>query len=268
MKPVQTETSTSTPKVTVVVPTYNPGDYLRAALDSVLAQTTPDWRLVVIDDGSTDHSLSTVSRQLEDPRVQLVRNETNLGQAASLNRGLEYTETEFFLQLDADDWLAPNAIERFLSEAERGGSRVGLIVSSVIVFNEDTGVERPVRQAKWGKEYENRYQMLLANLFPWQKFYRASALRHVGGWSEDPDAHVEDLAMFLKLIDNFEFTWIDELLYYYRVHSRNITSDRAKIASGVEWLIRGALTRWESDYEPIFVDTDDGWRILGGLISR
>ena len=260
-------TESRPPQVTVVVPTFNPGHFLVEALDSVLAQTNQDWRLLLIDDASTDDSLSMVSHQLKDPRIQLVRNETNRGQAASLNRGLEQVETEFFLQLDADDWLAPNAIERFLHESSRHGPQVALIVSSVIVFHQDTSRERPVRHSKWGRRYENRYQILLANLFPWQKFYRTTALKHIGGWSEEPDAHVEDLAVFLRLIERFDFVWIDELLYYYRIHSSNITSDRAKIASGVEWLIRDSLTRWGSEYEPVFVDTEDGWRVLGGLLS-
>lgn len=257
-------------QVTVVIPSFNPGKYLGKAVESVLAQTESEWRLVLVNDASTDDSLDLVAPGLADPRISVLENETNRGQAESLNRGLSQVDTPFFLQLDADDWLEPRAIERFLSTAATLDDEVGLIVSSVVVFDEDTGTSRPVRQAKWGKNYANRYQILLANLFPWQKFYRTSALRDIGGWPPDPESswrNVEDLAIFLRLIEKYRIHWLDELLYYYRIHSSNITADRQKTANGVEFLIRGALDRWGSEYEPIFVDTPDGWRVLGGLLS-
>lgn len=257
--------------VTVVIPSFNPGKYLNNALDSVFSQTFVEWRLILIDDGSTDNSLEEAKSYLSDPRVRLIRNETNRGQAESLNRGLMEVTSEYFLQLDADDWLATNAIESFLAEAKCVDDDVGLIVSSVVIFNEDNGEERPVRQKKWGENYANRYQMLLANLFPWQKFYRTAALKAFGGWPADPEGrwtNVEDLAIFLRLIETFKIHWVDELLYYYRIHSSNITSDRQKTAGGVEYLIRDALERWGSEYVPVFVDTPDGWRVLGGLLSE
>lgn len=256
--------------VSIVVPSYNPGLYLVKALDSVFAQTVRHWQLFLIDDCSNDRSIDLVRAHISDPRVRLIKNDTNLGQAESLNRGLESVDTEYFFQLDADDWLEPNAVERFLATAETVNDDVGLIVSSVFVFDEDTGKRRPVRQKKWGKSYENRYQMLLGNLFPWQKFYRTSALKDIGGWPPDPDRiwrNVEDLAIFLRLIEKYRIHWVDELLYNYRIHSNNITADRHKTANGVEFLIREALERWGSEYEPIFVDTPDGWRVLGGLLS-
>jgi glycosyltransferase involved in cell wall biosynthesis len=235
-----------------------------------MAQTDSEWQLVLIDDASTDNSVERIEGLLSDPRIRVLKNDTNRGQAETLNRGLAEVTTPYFLGLDADDWLAPNAVERFLAAAEKVEEEVGLIVSSVVVFDEDAEDSRPVRQAKWGKSYKNRYQVLLANLFPWQKFYRTDALREIGGWPPDPNArwrNVEDLAIFLRLIEKYKIHWVDELLYYYRIHSSNITSDRAKTAAGVEYLIKDALERWGAEYEAVFIDTPDGWRVLGGLLS-
>ena len=259
------------PPVTVLIPSYNPGKYLADALDSVFRQSCQDWELILVDDASVDNSLELVEERLDDPRVRVLRNPHNLGQSRSLNRGLEDIRTEYFLQLDADDWLEENAIERFLAESENCAEDVALIVSNVYAVDERKGDRRVIRHAKWGIPYANKCQVLLANLFPWQKFYRTSAIKSFGGWpteKEEKWRNVEDLAIFLQIIEKFKFVWLDEVLYNYRIHERNITGDRGTTAAGVEWLICDALERWGAEYEPIFVTTADGWRVLGGLLSK
>lgn len=256
--------------VTVIIPSYNPGMYLRDALISVLKQTHKDWRLLLIDDASTDDSVEHCSDLLDDPRVTVLRNEANIGQAMTLNRGLECTDTEFFLQLDADDWLQPHAIQTFLAAGMMADEDLSLVISNVIEHTQETGHQRTIRHEKWGKTYSNRYQMILANLFPWQKFYRTEALRAIGGWPSKGESNwrnVEDLGIFLRLIETYSFCWLDEALFFYRIHTNNITANREETANGVEWLIRDALKRWGNDYEPIFYTTPDGYKMLGGLLS-
>lgn len=257
--------------VTVIIPSYNPGLYLRDALTSVLQQTRTDWRLLLIDDGSTDDSVEHASDLLDDPRIAVLRNEVNIGQAMTLNRGLDCTDTEFFFQLDADDWLQPHAIQAFLAVGMLADENLALVISNVIEHTQETGHQRTIRQGKWGKTYSNRYQMILANLFPWQKFYRTKALRAIGGWPSKGESNwrnVEDLAIFLRLIETYSFCWLDEALLFYRIHKSNITADRTKTANGVEWLIRDALKRWGDAYAPIFYTTPDGYKMLGGLLSH
>ena len=256
--------------VTILIPSHNPGKYLGEALNSVLRQTFQDWKLVLVDDASSDNSLESVQDRLADPRITVLKNKVNLGQSMSLNRGFEIISSEFFLQLDADDWLEDHAIERFLEVAKDAPEDVALVISNVIEVYEDTGEKKVIRHEKWGKSYDNRYQILLANLFAWQKFYRTSSIRELGGWPEKDESkwrNVEDLGIFLRLIERYKFVWIDEALYNYCIHGSNITGDREKTAAGVEWLIRDALERWGGEYEPIFTSTHDGWKMLGGLIS-
>lgn len=258
--------------VTVIIPSYNSGLYLRDALTSVLQQTHKDWRLLLIDDGSTDGSLELASDLLDDPRITILRNEINIGQAMTLHRGLECTDTEFFLQLDADDWLQPHAIQAFLAAGMKADEDTCLVISNVIEYTQETGKQKTIRQAKWGMKYSNRYQLILANIFPWQKFYRTRTVRQIGGWlscqSEGSWRDVEDLGLFLRIIENNRFIWIDEALLFYRIHKHSMTSNRERIATGVEVLIRDALRRWGDHYEPIFHTTSDGYKMLSGLLSR
>ena len=97
---------TGFPKVTVVIPVYNREKYVGIAVDSILSQTFPDFELLVIDDGSIDRSIDVVL-SYSDPRIRLVRNNTNLGVATTRNKGIQLARGEYLSFLDSDDWAFP-----------------------------------------------------------------------------------------------------------------------------------------------------------------
>lgn len=83
------------------MPVYNGGAHLGPAVESVLSQTSGDFELLVIDDASTDGSVTLID-SYGDPRVRLVRNERNMGQVPTLNRGLREARREYVARLDQD----------------------------------------------------------------------------------------------------------------------------------------------------------------------
>ncbi|MBN2466019.1 glycosyltransferase family 2 protein [candidate division WOR-3 bacterium] len=98
----------------VIIPLYNKEKYIRRAIDSVLAQTCQDFaEIIVVDDGSTDHSVDIV-QSIKDPRIRLVRQE-NRGWPAAKNHAVRLAECELTAHLDADDEWAPE----FLSVIKR-----------------------------------------------------------------------------------------------------------------------------------------------------
>jgi len=99
------------PTVSVVVPTYNRADALSRTIDSVLDQTLEDLELLVVDDGSEDHTESVVTGY-DDPRVTYVAHETNRGGSAARNTGIERAEGEYVAFLDSDDEWLPAKLER------------------------------------------------------------------------------------------------------------------------------------------------------------
>jgi succinoglycan biosynthesis protein ExoO len=104
------------PSVSVILPTYNAAAFMRRALESALAQTVEDIEVIVIDNVSEDDSLSIAEAAgAVDPRVVPVRNARNIGAAASCNRALKGARGEWAAFLDADDWWAPERLERLLA---------------------------------------------------------------------------------------------------------------------------------------------------------
>ena len=99
------------PQIIVLMPVYNGGRYLRESIASILAQSFKDFELLIIDDGSTDDSVSIV-KSFSDPRIRLVLNEHNIGVARTLNKGLELARGEFIARMDADDISLPHRFEK------------------------------------------------------------------------------------------------------------------------------------------------------------
>ena len=97
-----------TPRVSVVLAVFNGGSYLREAVDSVLAQTYRDFELLLVDDGSNDGAIEALP---SDSRIRVLRNERNLGQIPSLNRGLREAHGEYVARLDHDDVCLPRRLQ-------------------------------------------------------------------------------------------------------------------------------------------------------------
>jgi glycosyltransferase involved in cell wall biosynthesis len=99
-------------RIAVVTPAHNVAAYIGATIASVIAQSHPDWAMLVVDDGSTDRTAEIVAG-FADPRVRLLR-QTNQGASAARNRGTAEADGEAVLFLDGDDVLAPDALARLV----------------------------------------------------------------------------------------------------------------------------------------------------------
>ncbi len=109
------------PMVSVVLPTYNRGDvFLKRALNSILAQTYRDFEVIVIDDGSTDQTPEILDfYQKIDPRIRVIRHETNQGLIAGLNEGLDFARGKYIARMDDDDISLPDRFEKQVDFLEK-----------------------------------------------------------------------------------------------------------------------------------------------------
>jgi len=99
------------PRVTIIMPTYNSAKYIAPAIQSAIDQTFTDWELLIFNDGSTDNTDEVVEPFLSDSRIQYIKQE-NLGQPKTRNQGVRMAKGNLIALLDADDIWKPTKLEK------------------------------------------------------------------------------------------------------------------------------------------------------------
>lgn len=106
------------PKVSVIVPVYNSEKELRPCLDSLVEQTEKDIEIIVIDDGSTDKSIEIEEEYKNNySNIKVYKNQVNLGQSETRNRGIQLAEGDYITFLDSDDYVNPEMYEELYKAA-------------------------------------------------------------------------------------------------------------------------------------------------------
>lgn len=105
--------------VSIVMPSFNTGDFIASTIDSVLSQTYKNWELLIVDDCSTDNTDNVVKSYLSDFRIRYIRNENNCGAAVSRNKALREAKGRWIAFLDSDDLWMPEKLEKQISFMEK-----------------------------------------------------------------------------------------------------------------------------------------------------
>lgn len=109
-------------KISVVVPVYNAGKKLRKCIESVLKQTFIDFELILVNDGSTDHSLEVCNRYaVKDTRIKVI-SKVNEGSILTRRRGIEESKSDYIMFVDADDWVDERILEILYTELKNSNS--------------------------------------------------------------------------------------------------------------------------------------------------
>lgn len=156
--------TTPAPAVSILTPAYNVARFIGTTIDSVLAQDFHDWEMLVVDDGSGDDTAAEVIAR-PDPRLRLLQQE-NQGVSAARSRAMAEARGEAVLFLDADDWLAPGALQR-LSAALAAAPAVVGAHGAYAVMAEDAKPGDPPLRCKSGPLHTGDLleHLLVQNLF-------------------------------------------------------------------------------------------------------
>ena len=171
--------TSSSPKVSICVPTYNRADILPYAVRSVLNQTYTDFELLICDDASSDHTASIVS-QWHDPRIRYIRHPHNIKRSRNMRAGYKAARGEYFIKFDDDDALTPTFLERTVAILEHQPN-VDLVCTDHWIINarhERDEAATAENSAKWGKDRlsEGIVADLIAETFVHQSLQVGSSL--------------------------------------------------------------------------------------------
>ncbi len=208
------------PRVSVLMSVYNGEAFLDEAVRSILNQTYRDFEFLVIDDASRDESWRLL-HAYKDPRLRLVRNEKNMGLAASLNRGLDMIDCEFVARMDADDISVHRRLEwqvRYLDDHPE----VGVCGTWMKSFGvpEMAGTTR----CPTGAECVTAF-LLFANPISHPTVVMRKAWLDRHRLRYDPAfGRAEDLDLWLRSADHFPLDNIGRIGLYRRDHGESVTA--------------------------------------------
>ncbi|MBL7950707.1 MAG: glycosyltransferase [Flavobacteriales bacterium] len=173
--------------VSVVVPSYNKGRYLREMVASVQRQSHAEWEMLFVDDASNDGTREVIAElAAADPRIKLHLQEQNAGANHCRNLGVQLARGEHLVFLDADDVLAPHCLLERLNAASLGG--LDLVVSTMEVFHQHPGDG----ENRWVPSARDPLGEFLRHQLPWsvmQPLWRRSFLLELGGFDTDFARH-------------------------------------------------------------------------------
>lgn len=233
-------------KCSAVVPIYNAEKYLVAAIDSLLAQTVPLTKIVLVDDGSTDDSVQLVQRhyrrELDSGRIFLRILPKNAGVSTARNVGVSLVDTDWFLFLDADDVLASETAERLLARAielNRPNEPYHLIHPAYQLIDDAGEITSPVLRWRQVGFRETLGWLFYRNhiISPSGLLVNRRQFLELGGFDVNL-RYSEDAELWLRFAQVGGIGYVDEPLVYIRRHATNASKQVANMLDGELAILR------------------------------
>lgn len=226
------------PVVSVIVPCHNHGHFLAEALESVRAQSRPDWECIVVDDGSTDDTKQVSDRFMRmDPRFRCLH-QSNQGLSAARNAGLDVCTGSYIQLLDADDMLEARKLEAQLAYLEQH-PETDIVYGDVRYFNEANALPLTNDLSKNGRQAMAQvsgtapavlYALARGNIMVVNApLLRKSVINDVGRFDQDLWGH-EDWDYWIRCAlagKRFQYLDADGALALVRVHASSMSQNVA-----------------------------------------
>ncbi len=225
--------------VSVVIPAYNAAATLDETLRSVRSQTHHALEIIVVDDGSTDHTRAIAERHAAaDDRVQVVTQE-NAGLAVARNEGWHRAQSDLIAFVDADDLWAPAKIERQLQALQVGGEEVGLVYCWFVRIDSQGLVTGLCGGSRWEGDVLDR---ILAGNFVGNgssALVHRKALMSANGFDSRLRAAgaegCEDYLLYCRIAERYHYAVVPDHLVGYRYMPHNMSSNRRRMLRS--WLL-------------------------------
>jgi Glycosyl transferase family 2 len=223
-------------KATVYIPTFNRAAWVGGAIESVLAQTWRDFRLVVSDNASRDGTPEAVAGFL-DPRLEYVRRERNLGLNEHFNACIAEADTEYLFLLPDDDRLAPDALERLVAALDRHPG-AGLAHGQADIVDEGGRAIAPGHHMTGldGDAVESGAEFIRRSMAAGYRVHASTALLRTEALAglrlDERDFPLTDLGLWMRLALRWDVAFVARPLASYRIHDGSYSAGAADVTSG------------------------------------
>lgn len=214
--------------VSVIIPTYNRKHTIGRSIDSVLAQTYRPIEIVIVDDCSDDGTMEYVGERygdITDVNIVYVRNDSNIGPAASRNAGARCAGGEYIAFHDSDDEWLPEKLELQMSRMEEAGDKVGAVYCVAKMCRADETILYPPPGVPLAVKSGNIYPDILLNaMIPMiTLLMRKSVFEEIGGFYERLGA-LEDYEFSIRIAKEYEILLVDQVLAIAYESTANVSS--------------------------------------------
>lgn len=203
------------PLVTVVIPCFNQGEFLKDAVNSILSQTFTDWECIIVNDGSTD-ATAEIARSFSDTNEKIrFLSQSNSGLSAARNQGIFNARGQYIVPLDADDYLSENFLEFAFNEIIKSKS-----IKFVFGILKNFGLTNV-----WGsKDVKFDFSVqLLCNQLHYAGMYRRADALSIGGDDEKMKLGYEDWEFYIRLLGcDCEVIQLQNIILYYRTKENSM----------------------------------------------
>lgn len=211
------------PKVSVLMPLYHTQEeHLRAAIDSILAQTYTDFELLLLNDSPQNTRLAEIAAEYKDERIRFSANERNIGITDSRNKLIEMAQGKYLAVMDHDDISLPERLAKQVAylDAHPEVGVVGARVRNIGDRHNLSNYPEEAHQVKLGLMYGCVVPHSCAMI-------RRRVLMETGIRYEAVFSPAEDYALWCRLIPHTELVNLPDVLMHYRLHSGNASKTRA-----------------------------------------
>ena len=229
---------TATPLISVIIPCYNYGAYMRDAVDSILAQTYTHWEMLIIDDGSKDNTAAIAQEYARQDSRITYHHQANQGLSAARNTGLRLAKGEYVQLLDADDYIAPKKLSLHLqtlldrpTAALVFGDTYNFQHSEIVA--ERTQVQLHLQMAPMsGQGQPLALHMAYDNIFlPGNPLFRKTLANQIGKFHEQLFS-LEDWHFWYRgVLQGAEYIYDKQpgTEFYARTHGNNMSGNRHRM---------------------------------------
>jgi glycosyltransferase involved in cell wall biosynthesis len=197
------------PRVSIIIPCFNYGEFIDEAVDSVLNQSYSNFEIIIVNDGSTDDYTNNLLADYQRPKTRIFQTK-NQGVSAARNHGIERSFGEYILPLDPDDKIGTTYLEKAVKVLDND-PRVGIVYCKINFFGNEIG------DGNWPPYSKD--EMLYRNVIFNSAFFRKKDWLAVGKYKTDYLHAGEDWDLWLSLLElGVAVYQIPEPLFWYRKH--------------------------------------------------
>jgi len=246
------------PLVSWLIPMYNNNDSARRAIDSMLNQTYQNFEIIIVLDPSKEETNRLCEEyETRDNRVRVLKNETRLGIAGSLNKGLEFCKGKYIARMDADDYSYPERLEKQVKYMEQH-PEIGLLGGNMQNIVEETK-ESYYAYSEIPDSEEIKAKLLFGNCIMHPTILFRAEIKEKYQYPEMP---AEDYAFYIELLPTIKMAILPDVILDYSVHQDSATySDLKRAISASIKISREALRRMFEFDTAEYEDSLFGWRI-------